>query len=69
MAEPVKPESVNQPSKLYPARDVVKLFGSASAVLVVKSVTAEPELVTKVTVNGLAVHFAQRVKFAVLPCV
>ena len=67
MAEPVKPESVNQPSKLYPARVVVKLLGNASAVLVVKVVTAVPELVTKVTSNGLAVHFAYSVKFAVWP--
>ena len=58
MAEPVKPESVNQPSKLYPARVVVKLSGNASAVLVVKSVTEVPEFETKVTVNGLAVHLA-----------
>ena len=58
MAEPEKPESINQPSKLYPARDVVKLFGRASAVLVVKAVTAVPELESNVTVNGLAVHLA-----------
>ena len=67
MAEPEKPESVNQPSKLYPALVVVKLFGSGSAVLVVKAVTEVPELESNVTVNGLAVHLAQRVKFAVLP--
>ena len=54
----MKPESVNQPSKLYPARVVVKLLGNASAVLVVKSVTEVPEFETKVTVNGLAVHLA-----------
>ena len=69
MAEPLKPESVNQPSKLYPARVVVKLFGRASAVRVVKSVTVEPLLVTKVTVKGLGVHLAHSVKFAVCPWV
>ena len=48
---------------------VVKVVGSAAAVLVVVAVTADPELVLKLTFRVLASHFAKSVKSAVLPWV
>ena len=48
---------------------VVKVVGSAAAVLVVVAVTADPKLVLKLTFRVFASHFAKRVKSAVLPWV